>query len=51
MKYVLKVKYNSATDEYYIILPPSFLKKAGWKEGDIIDCKLGKDGCLSLYKK
>jgi len=50
MTYTLKVEYNKNTDEYYFVLPPSLLKELNWKEGDVIDWKLKKDGSIILKK-
>lgn len=50
MSYVLKVEYNELTDEYYIILPDSLLKKMTWKQGDQIEWKIKKDNSIILKK-
>jgi len=48
--YTLKVEYNEASDEYYIILPEKLLSDINWKAGDKIKWKKNKDGSFTLKK-
>jgi len=51
MKYVLTVKQNKATKEFFIILPKKLIKKMGWKIGDFLEWKDQRDGSFILIKK
>lgn len=48
--YTVKVEYNENTDEYYIILPPSLLKKMNWKKGDQLEWIINKDKSITIKK-
>ena len=39
------------TGELIITFPPDALKAVGWKEGDVLDWSMDKDGRITLTKK
>ena len=45
------VKYNEATDDYYLEFPEDFFDQVGWKVGDTLKWTPNEDGSYTLTKK
>lgn len=43
MKYTATVEYDDATGEYFVVFPPAFLDKIGWREGDTLEWTVEED--------
>ena len=50
-KWTLEVKEDPETKDAILEFPDDLLKKAGWKEGDILEWKDLGDGSWSLTKQ
>lgn len=45
----MELEYNPDTDEYFIIVPESTLRRLDWEEGDMLEYELEEE-VLRIFK-
>lgn len=50
-KWILEVFEDPVSHELMIEFPPDFLKRTGWRCGDVIDFEINEDNSFAILKK